>query len=330
MSARSTSWVRERDVDLLLAESLSTLPGFVQWFVARVPVMAGQAQSVERCNAVVNFKRPDARGDATGETDVLAQVDFTNGERCLISIEDKVLASPRLNQGRRHRAYLESQPHEYTAAVLVAPSKWVEGHRVEAETYDCVIPIEAIAAWHNEQYEPAVQWRGRVLAQAAEQRSAMAPAPDLDAWCDDLDEAIKSQGLRLAPQARQKSDAPGQAVSGRFIWCAEDTLGDVEDLWAALFFKHASANYPGRVSIDIALPKDDPRGIPLALSAEDAGFRCRRTKAYLIVESCPPEAAGFNMVDSVADQLPAVTALAHAAKELQLWWNALPEAGPLQ
>ncbi len=74
MSVRSTSWVRERDVDLLLAESLSTLPGFVQWFVGRVPVMAAHAESVERCNAVVNFNRPDARGDATGETDVLAHV----------------------------------------------------------------------------------------------------------------------------------------------------------------------------------------------------------------------------------------------------------------
>lgn len=321
-------WVRERDIDLLLAESLHSHMEFVSWFLRQVPQMAESADSVTGCLAVVNFNRPDAPGHATGETDVLARVSFADRPDVLLSIEDKVLASPQLDQGRRHRDYLASQPYVATAAVLVAPAAWIEAHPDEVSAYDLAIRLEDVAAWHDQHADTAVKWRGRVIRQAVRQRAVMAPAPDLDAWCADFDASIRPHGLRLAPQFRQRSAAPGQAVSGRFIWCAEETLGDLSDLSAVLFFKHASAKYPGRVSIDIEVEPDDGRGEVLMEQARAAELACRRTKAYVIVESYPPDAEHFNMAEPVAAQGPAVEALAAAAKQLQDWWASLVASRP--
>jgi hypothetical protein len=108
-SAKAVPWVRERDVDLLLAESLSTSPQFLRWFLSRIESLEHTAPSAVSCKALVSFSRPDALGDATGETDILALVFCDDGLEVLLSIEDKVLASPQLDQGRRH-ADLDRQP----------------------------------------------------------------------------------------------------------------------------------------------------------------------------------------------------------------------------
>src|SRR4051812_26444729 len=63
-------WVRERDIDLLLAELFVVEPPFVAWFVSQPPTRSGtEGPSGEPSvvHAAVNYSRHGADGDATGE-----------------------------------------------------------------------------------------------------------------------------------------------------------------------------------------------------------------------------------------------------------------------
>lgn len=204
---------------------------------------------------------------------------------------------------------------------------WIDSHPDEAGDYQASISLDDVAGWHLDNEDPTLRWRGEVLDQATQQRSVMASAPDLDAWCADLDEIIKGEGIRLAPQKRQRTRSPGQSRSGRHMWCDDETLGDVDGLIAILYFKTASTRHPGRVSIDVSMRADDARGDELADLADKAGFASRRTKATVIIESCPDEAVAFNMAQSVETQRSAVESLARAAKDLQTWWATVELSG---
>lgn len=250
------SRVRERDLDLLLAESLSTSLEFVEWFLERVPRMSRQT-AVTSCGAVVNFHRSDSVAAGVGETDVLAEVAWADGETGLMSIEDKVLASSQMDQGRRHVEYLRGTGRTFTAAVLVAPAAWIDRHESEAEVYDSAIAVEEIARWHGGRPDGALRWRGRVFLQATKVRAGGEPAHDLDDWCADFDRALHPYGLSIVPQARQRTAASDQARSGRSMTCTPDCLGDYEDLVAYITFWHgSSATRRGRVGLYIEVAED--------------------------------------------------------------------------
>lgn len=328
-------WVRERDVDLLLAESLSVDPAFVSHLLQRLDDGSWPTPDSVRLAASVGHNRPDALADASGETDVLVAVDWPSGERALISIENKVLALPQTRQGERHRRFVEGSGADFFAAVLVAPQAWLAGHHEEVSSYHVAVSLEDIAEWHEGQDEPGARWRGRVFRQAAAQRHDFEVADDLNDWCREFDQRIfEIAELRLEPQIRLRTRVSGRALSGRFIWCEAATLESLAGCDATLFFKTASAKRPGRASIDISgLPDDQAQrllrcvqsddGLPAAVSAYTT------PSGTVIVEACPTEAKGLTMTQSVGQQEPAVAAVAQAAAGLRDWWNRLVENGRL-
>ena len=220
-------WVRERDVDLLLAELLSTEPSLTSWLLDRdtrrpAEIPAGVPAFVR---AIVNYSRPDTPGGSAGETDVVVQADYPEGGgTVLLSIEDKVWAAPQRNQGERHRAFVESHSARWALAVLIGPKEWITGHPDEAADYHLCIPLEDVAQWcqqHDLEFQAAVF------------RQACAPpnfelAPDLQDWHTAVDNLLNEEfGLRLAPQRFVRTRNQGQAKPNRWASCELGTLTSV-------------------------------------------------------------------------------------------------------
>lgn len=315
-------FVRERDVDLLLAESFSSDAHFRRWFLAEVPDM-GKSLETEVLKVRVSDLREGAPAEAVGETDVRVDIEWTDGVTGLLSIENKIAAEAQPAQGRRHQVFVKSEAAVVKASVLVAPESWINSHAVEVAEYDMAVSMEAIAQHHLDRNDESVTWRGRVFAQAAAQRPVSVPAPDLDEWCVDLAGMIGEYGLRLAPQFRERTPVAGRSKPDRFIWCADETLTALGGLWPSLYFKTATARRPGRVSIDVSIRPSDLRRSLLECSAAAHGLSVGGTEATLIVEVCPPESAALTPTLSVAEQSDAVHALAQAGCRLQTWWNGL-------
>lgn len=94
-----------------------------------------------------------------------------------------------------------------------------------------------------------------------------------------------------------------------------------------LYFKHASARLPGRVSAEVPVARG-PLGTKIEEEALAAGFVVRWAKSCALVEVHPPEAAHFNMQETVLEQERCVDALAEAGVRLQQWWNRWAGARP--
>jgi hypothetical protein len=319
-------FVRERDVDLLLAEAVSSDNDFRRWLFAQLPGM-DRSHEIKTLEVRVSDWRDGASADGLGETDVRIDIEWADGVSGLVSIENKIAAVAQPDQGRRHRAFVASSQSALKAAVLVAPQIWIDGYPDEVSEYDKTVSIDAIAEYHLSRRSETVAWRGRVFAQAVTQRPTAVSAPDLDQWCADLDDMIRERGLRLAPQRRVRTPVPGRSKSDRFIWCADETLVDIGGLWPSLIFKTASGLLPGRVAIEVSVRSNDVRREKVVLSAEAHDLAVRTTEASVIVELCPSESADLILARSIAEQRDAVEALVDSGRQLQKWWNeVVPDA----
>jgi hypothetical protein len=325
----SVPWVRERDLDFVLAEEITASSPFAGWLARRAFRDKSPLGDPRRHVAVVNYSRPRSGPEGVGESDLLVELVWSEGPWGMLSIEDKVLASPQTRQGERHKAFVAEQGADLAAAILVAPRLWLQGHETEAGTYDAGIAIEDIARWLRDRTHLCdgtearrLAWRAAVLGQATAQRNDAEAAPDLDAWTSDLDAVFARHGVRLDPYPRQRASKE-RGRPGRFIRFATGTLAATRGVDASLYVKCATAKFPGRVDLEIVRPGPEI-GRRLEDAAKAEGFSVRSTKkGTLIIGIWPPSAAQLNMHQPVVAQADAASALAEAAATLASWYRTI-------
>jgi hypothetical protein len=317
-------WVRERDIDLLLAQLCRNEPEFVAWLVnersIRHEALAPTGEP-SVAHAAVNYSRSTAGGDATGESDVIVEALYPDGN-LLLSIENKAWAAAQPLQGLRHRLFVESQGRTWGLAVLIAPAAWIEGHPNEVGAYHLDVSLEEIAEWCLDR-SPVHDFLAAVLRQACTEASDGIPAPDLQEWFDSIDQVlIDNHGMALAPQKLTRVAAEGRARPGRFIACREDTVEPVPGIGPAwLMLKTASANHKGRANVSVYKA---PRAFVdfVEQAADGQAFEIRHSKAGTLMVDNPAPGAETWTTGQFEHQVDEVHAIARAAHELRTWWDA--------
>ena len=317
-------WVRERDVDLLLAELLATEPSLTSWLLDRdlrrpAEIPAGTPSTVR---AIVNYSRPDAPTGGAGETDVVVQADYPDGAgTLLLSIEDKVWAAPQRDQGERHRAFVEGHTSRWGLAVLIGPKEWITGHPDEADEYHLCVHLEDVALWcqhHGFEFQASVF------------RQACVPpvfelAPDLQDWHTAVDSLFDEEfGIRLAPQRFVRTRNQGQAKPNRWVACELGTLTSVRGAeQPSIILKPASANHPSRATIEV--PKATTALVEhVSTRATERGFAVRVTRSgTLLIEQHVPEATRWSVAATFDEQIVHLRAIGRAAIALRDWWNEM-------
>ena len=144
-------WVRERDLDLLLARLCATQPFLLAWFASPPIEPDGSLPTGDPVDihAAINFHRHGTEGHATGETDVVVEATYAGGT-LLMSIENKTWAAPQDRQGERHVAFRTSG-RKWCLAAVVAPKSWLDGHADEVRVYDIAVRLEELAGWCRDQ-----------------------------------------------------------------------------------------------------------------------------------------------------------------------------------
>ena len=111
--------VRERDIDFLLVEELTSSSVFVNFFV--------QQLDLPTCDRVISVER-SIYDFELGETDVLLRY-MTGGQEVRVLIENKLDAMFQPQQAQRYRARAQRYRSEYGCqayCVLVAPRQYVD------------------------------------------------------------------------------------------------------------------------------------------------------------------------------------------------------------
>jgi hypothetical protein len=315
-------WVRERDVDLLLAELFATEPAFTAWLLhheLRRPVEVPVGEP-EKVHAVVNYSRPDSSAAAAGETDVLVTARFGD-DLLLLSIENKVWAAPQRNQGQRHRDFVQESDVRWGLAVLIGPNAWIKNHPAEANAYHLAVTLEDIAAWCTAQ---TFTFRAAVFEQAC-RPPVFGYAEDLQDWHAQVNRLLSDElGLTLAPQQFVRTSNLGQAKPNR--WAQVDVGALARPAGAQqpqLFLKPASANHGSRAVIE--LPKAPVNVVHAAkIGAAAHGLSVRVTApGTLMVERHEPAAGDWTLSQPFEEQMPHLLAVGRAADHLRIWWNTL-------
>ena len=314
--------VRERDIDLLVAHLASTNSEFVHWLLgaAHSPLDAAPAQPPSATKAVVNYSRPDAGGNAAGETDVLITAQYDDGD-LIVSVENKAWATAQPNQAERHRAFIESQDARWKYAIVIAPNGWLKSNRSETDRYHASVSLEHIAEWCASNNHP---FHAEVLTRACSQPT-FSPALDLLAWQELADAWLSEHaGLRLEWQRFIRTSNPGSAKPARWASFSQDTLRPIPGVkhpW--LIVRPSSTNHSCRVAVDIAKP---PVRLVRHVKAGTRGTQIshRITRAgTLIVELPIPAANAWNMAAQFEEQTPYLAEVAQAALVFIQWWDTL-------
>lgn len=183
--------LRERHLDLLLAEEFHTHPEFARWMadgallpnLSTLVVPPGPPHSV---TSSVSFWDPGDHPQAAGETDVLVRLEW-DGSAIGLFVEDKLDAVFQPWQVERYRARATAAGIP-TATILVAPQAYLDHRRGKPGEVNCTdlfgkqVSIEAIARWLREQKAGAeprlaarLAWRAGALDVIA---TAKGPAAD--------------------------------------------------------------------------------------------------------------------------------------------------------
>lgn len=176
--------LRERHLDLLLAEELAVNPRFARWVAEgalrdvtdgpreALPLPEGPPSSV---STKVSYWDPVGHPNAAGETDVLVRLEWQAGWPVGLFVEDKLDAVFQPWQAERYaaRAAVAEIP---TATVLVAPRDFIDGHRASV-LFGKAIAMEDIAEWLRVEAATAdtwlaarLRWRAGALDVLASQR----------------------------------------------------------------------------------------------------------------------------------------------------------------
>ena len=316
-------WVREHDVDLLLAELLATEPSLTSWLLDRdlrrpAEIPAGTPSTVR---AIVNYSRPHAPTEGAGETDVVVQADYPDGAgTLLLSIEDKVWAAPQRDQGEHHRAFVEGRTSHWGLAVLIGPKELVTGRPDEAVEYHLCVHLEDVAVVPP----PRLRAPGICLPTGVRTTGLRACAGTAGLAHRRGQLVRRGVGFGPAPQRFVRTKNQGQAKSNRWVECEMDTLTSVRGAeQPSIIMKPASANHPSRATIEV--PKaTTPLVEHLSTRATERGFTVRVTRSgTLVIVKHVPEATRWSVAATFDEQIVHLRAIGRAAIALHNWSNRM-------
>lgn len=310
-------WVRERDVDLVLADTFSSRPEFVDWLLGEH--RATDAPKVVEVRAVINYNRPGSAPEAMGESDILVRACLADGTIVVLSIEDKVAADSQQAQPERHREFVSSITGAEAYSVIIAPQQWLASHPNDVSQYHIMVSLERAAEWHRRN---GLAWRAELLEQACLQPTGPVVHTELSAWAASVYATLAEEfGLHLSRQELLRTPVEGRGKDGRFLNCASKTLIQVPPARRArLSLKTSTAKFEARADIKVVEPQ--PWFVEVLKDlAFQAELELREGKNGHLVTKAVPSARAWTTTKPVAEQLPELRALGQAAKDLAEWWN---------
>lgn len=220
------SWLRERDIDLLLCAELHACSGLTNLLARRV----GYPDS-EFSGAWVSHAESD------GESDLVLTYETKDGS-ALVLVENKIAAPFQPEQGLRYAAraqrWLTSDRISRVVTVLVAPDGYMS--RPGAEAFQVKIPYEELSKALREENDP----RSRFLAEALEAgvealRRGYVMTPDDDVtrvW-----RACWNLSLQVAPKLNLNEPGLKPGRSNWLYFRDAEGLSDLDWRRAVIVFK---------------------------------------------------------------------------------------------
>jgi hypothetical protein len=209
ISREAIAWIRERDVDLLLASELHGHPAFGAWVFASVGV-----PDITWRDAHVSVSQEN------GESDLIITGTFADGSIVILLVENKVAASFQPDQDARYAVRAERMRatghYRLVQTVLLAPDTYLES---SGATFDAELSYEAISSWLEQNGDLRSRFFVRTLNAGIEaQRRGYVAVPDEanSRFWDDYYRlaAAEFAALRMAP--------PGvKPVGSTFIYFRE-------------------------------------------------------------------------------------------------------------
>ncbi len=143
------SHATERDVDLLLVEELCSSFDFAWW-------VAGQAL-IPLAVTSWDVKHSKRRTQSRREIDIFVEINYIDGTRSALLIENKLDATEQPDQAESYREELEilSEGYEQTAMIIICPNAYAVQHAEFIGKFDAIISYEKIAAYLREQEHEA-------------------------------------------------------------------------------------------------------------------------------------------------------------------------------
>lgn len=207
-----SSDVQERDVDLLIAEELSSSISFVRWFCEQV---YGPIQD----KFPLDLTGVDVRhsclhiGDGYGESDIVLRIKDQFMRYHIFLIEDKINASFTPNQPDRYRKRLESIIRTDQLAdgrtVLVAPKSFLD-RRADQSDFDAKISYESLIDYFDarsksieiEELSMRYIYRRDLLSRAIRKKGHIGPVVNPDPRVCDFREQYAELVRDLAPELK--------------------------------------------------------------------------------------------------------------------------------
>jgi hypothetical protein len=215
------SWLRERDIDLLLCAELHARGGFANLLARRAGCPASAFSG-----AWVSHDEND------GESDLVVAFETEDGS-VLVLVENKITAPFQPEQGQRYAARAQrwstAEGISRVITVLIAPDGYMS--RLGAEAFQVRVPYEELAAALREEND----LRSRFLAEALEAgvealRRGYVMTPD--AAVSGIWQACWRISLRVAPKLKFSEPGLRPRLSTWFHFKDAEGLSDLD--WSRL------------------------------------------------------------------------------------------------
>jgi hypothetical protein len=300
------AWIRERDVDLLLASELHGQPAFATWLFSAVGVA-----DVAFEDAQVSVSQEN------GESDLVVRGRQPDSRRAMLLIENKVAASFQPEQDLRYAVRAERMratgDYALVQTVLLAPSSYLETAEV---AFDAELSYEALVQWLDVHGDARSAFFVRVVLAGIEaQRRGYVPVPDeaVSRFWSEYHRLVASEfaALRMPP--------PGSRPAGSsFIYFREALNRPIIGRRADIVHKFAHG------WVDLQFAQTDPQDLECLRSRLPPNCEIARANKSASVRRTVPK---LDPQRPVSDQLAEARAALSVALELHAWALGL---GPTQ
>lgn len=199
--------LKERHLDLLLAEELAVNADFTRWVAegAQRDLVDGKRESLAlppgppvAISTTVSYWDSSGHPGAAGETDVLVRLEWEDGTAVGLFVEDKLNAVFQPWQAERYAARAAAAEIP-TATVLVAPRSFI-GRSGSSVLFGKALPMEEIADWlrlEATRLDPSLgarlSWRADALAVLATERPIAVDHPWAVRFTELFAEAVETE-----------------------------------------------------------------------------------------------------------------------------------------
>lgn len=200
--------LRERHLDLLLAEELEVNPNFARWVAhgAERVLSDGRREPLalpdgppSAVSTTVSYWDSSGYPGAAGETDVLVRLEWEDTVSVGLFVEDKLDAAFQPGQAERYAARAAAAEIP-TATVLVAPHSYI-GRGGSSVLFGKNLPMEDIAEWFRAEAAGAgsalakrLLWRADAVAVLAIKRPVAPDNPWAVLFTDLFSKAVETTG----------------------------------------------------------------------------------------------------------------------------------------